>query len=125
MTFRNILLAWLVAMGPFVLSYSAAAAATREKIELKVLYAGHPGTDREKEFIEFLRLHFTEASTADLAKFTATSAGEFDVVLLDYDGDGFKSPMPAISGNYTKPTVTLSVTGGLICSQLRLKTGYM
>lgn len=104
---------------------SASAQPQPAKIDLKVLYAGHPGSDREKEFVEFLKQHFTEVSTDDLAKFTGASAGKFDVVLLDYDGDGFKSPMPNISGNYTKPTVTLSVTGGLLCSRMRLKTGYM
>ena len=47
------------------------------------------------------------------------------MAILDYDGDGrFNAPQPNLSQNYAHATVTVGVVGGLIGSQLRLKTGY-
>ncbi|MGA3267107.1 MAG: hypothetical protein ABSE16_09815 [Verrucomicrobiota bacterium] len=100
-----------------------AQAALTNKLPLHVLYAGHPGSGREADFVAFLKEHFREVSTTDAAQFTGHRM--FDVVLVDYDGDGFKAPRPALPDAYTRPTVTLGVMGGLLCSQHRLKTGYM
>jgi len=97
------------------------------KIAMRILYAGHPGSDREKDFVEFLSKYFTQVETGDLATFSDRSADRFDVAILDYDGDGmdaFKFPRPKLSQNYAHATVTVGVAGGLIGSQLRLKTGY-
>jgi hypothetical protein len=97
------------------------------KIAMRILYAGHPGSAREKDFVNFLRKHFTQVQTGDLATFNDKSADGFDVAILDYDNDGmdaFKFPRPKLSPNYAHATVTVGVAGGLICSQLRLKTGY-
>jgi len=97
------------------------------KIAMRVLYAGHPDSAREKDFVEFLGKYFTQVRTGDLATFSDKSAKGFDVTILDYDGDGtaaFKFPRPKLSLNYARATVTVGVAGALICSQLRLKTGY-
>lgn len=96
-----------------------------EKIPLRVLYAGHPGSPRETEFLTFLKQYFRQVTTADLAQFAPKDAAESDVVLLDYDGDGFKAPRPALPNDYARPTVHLGVAGGLLASQLGLKTGYL
>ncbi len=95
-----------------------------KKIGLRVLYAGHPGSAREKDFIEFLEEHFVKVGKGDLAKFEEEQAKDFDVVILDYDGGGFKSPRPRIDRGYTRSTVTVGVTGAFICGNLGLKTDY-
>ena len=95
------------------------------KIALRLLYAGHPGSAREREFVEFLGQHFQEVKTGDWSRFNGSQATGFDVVILDYDGDGFKVPQLSLSPTYTRPTMTLSVAGGLLCGRLQLKPGYM
>jgi hypothetical protein len=93
-------------------------------VAMRILYAGHPGSAREKDFVEFLGKHFTQVQTGDLATFGDKSADGFAVAILDYDGDGFKAPHPNLSQNYARATVTVGVAGAFIGNQLRLKTGY-
>ena len=69
--------------------------------------------------------YFREVNTGDLARFNAGQAADADVILFDYDGDGFKAPRPSLPTDYARPTVTIGVAGGLFCSQRGLKTGYM
>jgi len=95
------------------------------KIELRILYAGHAGSGREKEFVDFLGQHFKAVQAVELLSFKPDQAEGFDVVLMDYDGDAFKTRFPAIPKTYTRPTVTLGKAGSMICSQMRLKTGYL
>ena len=99
--------------------------AANEKIPLHVLYAGHPGAKRTSDFVQFLKEHFTEVDTADLGQIQLGRKLGADVVLLDYDGDGFKAPRVSFPKGYSQPTLTIGVVGGLICSQNRLKTGYL
>jgi hypothetical protein len=97
------------------------------KIPMRILYAGHPDSDREKDFVAFLGKYFTQVETGDLATFSDKSANGFDVAILDYDGggkDAFSFPRPKLPQNYARATVTVGVAGAMICSQLRLKTGY-
>ena len=96
-----------------------------DKINLRILYAGHPGSKREKEFIQFLTSHFSKVATGDLATFQESQAENFDVIILDYDGDGFNAPRPQLSSEYAKPTMTVGVAGAFICSKMSLKTGYL
>ncbi len=121
---------WLLGLGmtlllmPFV-PCAVAQGQAEQKQNLSIFYAGHPGSDREKDFLQFLRAHFRQVDSGDLAKFDGSQAARSDVVLLDYDGDGFKAPHPKLPANYSRPTLTLGVAGALICSQLGLKSGYM
>ncbi len=94
-------------------------------IDLKVLYAGRPGSDRQKDFVAFLSKHFKQVTTGDLVEFNDGGAEAVDVVIFDYDGESSESPMPDISDDYSAPTITLSVVGANICSELELATGYM
>ena len=96
-----------------------------EKMNVRVLYAGHPDSAREKDFVTFLRHHFSIVQRGNLAKFRSTDAKDFDVVILDYDGDGFKAPRVRLPRTYTRPTVTVGVVGAFICGQIGLKTGYL
>jgi len=99
--------------------------AVAEMGKLRLLYVGHPGSDREKDFAQFLGQHFATVKTGDLKAFTDKDADGFDVTILDYDGDGFKAPRPKVSLGFSHPLVTVGVAGGLMCSQWGLKTGYM
>jgi hypothetical protein len=93
--------------------------------ELRILYAGHPGSEREKDFADFLRQYFATVETGDLAPFDGSQSEGFDVTILDYDGDGFKAPRPRLAEGFSRPLLTVGVPGGLMCSQWRLKTGYL
>lgn len=117
-----------------------------EKSKLRLLYVGHPGSDREKEFVQFLGQHFETVKTADLAAFDRKVFADkdmegSDVAILDYDGDGFKAPRPMLAPRFldngsggrpfpegswlTRPVITVGVAGGLMASQAGLKTGYL
>ncbi len=96
-----------------------------EKSSLRILYVGHPGSEREGDFVEFLREHFVLVETGDLAKFREGQTEGFDVTILDYDGDGFESPKPGLSREYSRSTVTVGVVGAFICDSAQLKTGYL
>jgi hypothetical protein len=124
----------------------SATAPTAEPSQLRILYVGHPGSDRERDFVQFLGQHFATVKTADLSAFAGKPFADkdmagFEVAILDYDGDGFKGPrariMPrfpedvsrgprGLEGSWlTRPLITVGVTGGLIASQAGLKTGYL
>ena len=96
-----------------------------EKIDLRILYAGEPGSEREREFLGFLREHFVEVGEADLRKFGESQAKGFDVVILDWDGKDLRAPRPRLPQNYARATVTLGVPGAMICGNLGLKSGYL
>ncbi|MHC4656220.1 MAG: hypothetical protein ACYS91_14570, partial [Planctomycetota bacterium] len=91
----------------------------------RILYVGHPAGDREKDFVRFLTEHFSQVRTDDLANFKENQTEGFDVIIMDYDGDGFKAPRPRLSSEYTRPTVTVGVAGAHICDSMSLKTGYL
>lgn len=92
---------------------------------LRILYAGHPGSDREKDFVDFLAKHFDTVETGDLKAFKESDAEGFDVTILDYDGDGFKAPRPRLSQSFARPVITMGVAGAFISGSLDLKTDYL
>lgn len=120
---RLILTAWMILA---MTGICCAQVTQPAKVDLRVYYAGHVGSQREAEFAGFLREHFREVKTGDLASFDGRQADGFDVVLMDHDGDGFHTPcpLPTLSDDYTRPTLTIGVAGAFICSQRHLKTGY-
>jgi len=99
------------------------------KIGLRILYAGHQGSVRERDFINFLAKYFVEVRTAELTKFTAKQSIGFDVMILDYDRDNTGNVpellLADLSKDYSRSTVTVGVTGALLCDRLKLKTGYL
>jgi hypothetical protein len=95
-----------------------------DKIPLRILYAGKPGSAREADFVAFLKQHFREVNTARRAGLTAEEAAKPDVILLDWDGDGFKAPQRRLPEDFAGPVVTIGVAGGLWSSGRSLKTGY-
>jgi uncharacterized lipoprotein YehR (DUF1307 family) len=100
-------------------------AGASEKINLRILYAGLPNTDRAKDFVDFLTKHFKQVETTDYNTFTGDETADFDVAVIDYDGVQFRAPRPKVSRRYTRATVTMGVPGAFICSNLSLKTGYL
>lgn len=96
-----------------------------EKANFCILYVGHPGSDRESDFVMFLKPHFKEIKTTDLGSFKEEQAADCDVAIFDYDGDGFKAPQQRLSERYTRATITVGVAGAFICSNRGLKTGYL
>ena len=98
---------------------------TSEKIDLRILYAGLPNTDRAKDFVDFLTRHFQQVETTDYNTFTGSHTADFDVAIIDHNGVGFRTPVPNISRQYSRATVTVGVPGAFLCSRLSLKTGYL
>jgi hypothetical protein len=114
-----------VTAGPAGASPQAAIAPMQLNRGLKILYAGRPGSDREKDFVSFLKKYFDTVQTGNLKTFKETDTQGFDVTLLDWDWNEFKGPRPQVSEGFSRPLITLGVPGGLISSQWRLKTGYL
>jgi hypothetical protein len=93
---------------------------------LKILYAGRPGSDREKDFVGFLKKHFDVVQTGNLETFKETDTQGFDVTLLDWDWNVLNaaSPCPTVSPSFSRPVMTFGVPGGYMCKRWRLKTEY-
>lgn len=98
---------------------------TTEKIDLSILYAGLLGTERAKDFTDFLSEHFKEVKTTDYMTFTGSEPGTFDVAIIDHNGLGFNTPMPKVPSLYSRAAVTLGVPGAFLSMRLNLKTGYL
>ncbi len=96
-----------------------------EKIGLRILYAGLPKTERSKDFVEFLKKHFKQVETADYNAFTEDKTNGFDVTIIDYDGQNTRAPLPSISRQYSRATVTIGSPGAKLGNRLSLKTGYL
>jgi hypothetical protein len=112
-----------------------------EPIRLNVLYAGNPGSDREKDFKAFLSEHFATVGTADYRKFKDEGARGYDAVILDWtsiyprDNDGkilakidrinSPDPLPAISEGYDRPTILIGAAGGFATRRLGLKIDWL
>ena len=92
---------------------------------LRILYAGRPGSDREKDFVGFLKKHFDVVQTGDLQRFQEADTQRVDVTILDYDGDGLKAPLLKLSPRFSRPLLTVGVVGARMCRQWGLKTCYM
>ena len=127
---RNFIV-WLFAACLMLLLMPATGALGQadQKLNLSVFYAGHPGSAREADFLQFLSAHFRQVESGDLAKFDGSQAAKSEVVLMDYDGEATDvmehGPRPKLPDNYSRPTITIGVIGGMIANQLGLKTGYM
>jgi hypothetical protein len=92
---------------------------------LRILYAGRPGSDREKDFVGFLKKHFDVVRTDNLETFKEADTQGFDVTHLDWDWNDLQGPRPAVSERFSRPVITLGVPGGMLNRQWKLKTGYL
>ena len=104
-----------------------------------MLYAGNPGSAREKDFVSFLGEHFQEVGTAHYSKFTEADAEGYDVVLFDWtsiyprDEDGkikekfdrLNSPTPPkLSEDFDRPSILIGAAGGFLAQPLHLKIDW-
>ena len=96
-----------------------------EKIELRILYAGLPNTERSKDFVEFLTRHFKLVESTDYNTFVESKTAGFDVTIIDYDGKDTRAPLPSISREYSRATITVGSPGAKLGNRLSLKTGYL
>jgi hypothetical protein len=128
---------WLALAAVLALTSAARAG---EPIDLKVLYAGNLGSDREKDFKAFLSEHFARVGTTDYRKFKDESAKGYDVVILDWtsiyprdengkilakiDGLNSPDPIPTLSEGYDRPTILIGAAGGFVAQTLRLKIDW-
>ena len=87
----------------------------------RVLYAGVPGTERERAFLEFLRGSFTTVGNVELAKLSADATRGYDVVVADgprmypMDQDStLPSAGVSLGASFTRPIVMISAAGGQV-----------
>ena len=85
--------------------------------DLAVLYAGTPGSPREREFLEFLSGRFVRVHAVPLPRLTAVAAEPYDVVIADWDR-GFADPKGRelfrgrIEDDFRKPLIAIGAVGG-------------
>ncbi|MGO8927801.1 MAG: hypothetical protein ACLQU3_13045 [Limisphaerales bacterium] len=122
----------ILAEGFFVQATSVAGKVdtASSKIDLRVIYFGHPQSPRAKDFVGFLEKHFSKVGQGDLDTFRESEAAGYDVTILDYDElkvvtNYIQMPKTIVSKQYLRPTVTIGATGALVCERLGLKTGYL
>jgi hypothetical protein len=130
---------WMIAAA-FALLALATPARAGEPIDLKVLYAGNPGSDREKDFKTFLEDHFAKVGTTDYEKFTEGEAKSYDVVIFDWtsiyprDEHGkipqqlseLKSPTPPqLAPEFGRPAILIGAAGGSMAGPLKLKIDWL
>ena len=123
----------ILAAEAFLASATSAAGgvdSASPKIELRVIYFGHPQSPRAKDFMGFLEQHFSKVGQGDLDTFRESEGAGYDVTILDYDEvkvvtNYIQMPKAIVSKQYRRPTVTIGATGALVCGRLGLKTGYL
>lgn len=104
--------------------------APKGKIDLRILYAGMPGTARQKDFVSFLSKHFVAVKSVDFSTFTEEQAAGSDVVILDKDGIQWASrggnPLSnlRLPETYTRATLSLGIPGSFLYDRMGLKPGY-
>jgi len=111
-------------------SFAGGVDTASPKIDLRVIYYGHPQSLRARDFVGFLDQHFSKVGQGDLDTFRESEAAGYDVTILDYDEvkvvtNYIQMPKIIVSKQYRRPTVTIGATGALVCGRLGLKTGYL
>jgi hypothetical protein len=105
-------------------------APAEDKISLRILYAGMPGTARQKDYVSFLSRHFVEVKSVDVSSFTQEQASESDVVILDKDGIQWANrggnPLSdlRLPKSYSRATLALGIPGAFLYDRMGLKPGY-
>ena len=95
------------------------------KVDLRILYVGLPNTERQKDFVDFLREHFEQVDTADYNTFTEEQTKDCDVAIFDKDGLEWKPLDINVSGYYSRATVSIGVPGAYWVRKVSSKMGYM
>jgi hypothetical protein len=122
---RIVLVATIAVLCLALTCSAASAGGTDPGKNIRILYVGHPGSDREKDFVDFLSKHFGTVAKGDLGAFKESQSNGYDVTIMDYDGDFLKAPRPNISQGFSHPILAVGAVGALVGRSLGLKTGYM
>jgi len=98
------------------------AKSAADATDLSILYAGAPGGEREKHFVEFLEEWFPGVQTISLEALTSKVAEPFDVVVADwmphYKNGSYEQgtdPKAHLDPRYSKPTICIASVGSVIC----------
>ena len=109
------------------------------RIDLRVLYAGNPDSERMQDFERFLNEHFAKVTTADYREFTPETANDYDVVIFDwtsiyprdangkvtFDVAGISSPKPPkLDRTFDRPVVMIGAAAGSIANQLQIAINW-
>lgn len=100
-------------------------AGTSQNLDLRVLYVGLPDTERQTDFVEFLRQHFRQVDTADYNTFKEEQTKDCDVAIFDKDGLEWKSLDIRVSSQYSRSTISIGVPGAFWCRTVSSRMGYM
>ena len=95
------------------------------KLGLRILYVGLPNTERQKDFVEFLREHFEQVGTADYNDFNEEQTKDCDVAIFDKDGLEWKPLDINVSGYYSRATMSIGVPGAFWVRKVSSNMGYM
>jgi hypothetical protein len=110
------------------------SASAADKIDLRVLYAGNPGSDRKEDFVAFLKQYFAHVGTIDFRRFKPGEATAYDVIIFDWTsiterpadgelarGGSVTIPVSQVTADFDRPAILVGAAGGEIASRLRLK----
>jgi hypothetical protein len=121
----------------FTLSLLVGKSLADDRISLRVLYCGDPGSEREADFKAFLEKYFTSVTVAEKPEFKEEQAKDSDVVIFDWTNvykngrmDDEKmsrlyKAIPILSKDYARPTILIGQRGGLIANPLQLKINWL
>jgi hypothetical protein len=119
---------------------AGAAAPAEERMGLKVLYAGNPGSGRAKDFTAFLEKHFAKVGATDFGKFKEEEARDYDVVIFDWTsiyardkngkinesgGNIAMPPGPRLSQDFARPAILIGAAGGEMANGLGIKINWL
>ncbi len=137
------MLRWICPLICWVAACGVEAAGADEPGRLKVLYAGNPGSDRERDYVDFLKQTFARVDAVDYRAFREDMADGHDVVIFDWTsidkrdaagrkidlesaegGMNYPKPTPHLSEGYSRPTILIGGPGERVVRPLRLKIDW-
>ena len=98
------------------------ASVRRDKIDIKVLFAGDPETERTKDFLAFLGRHFSQVRFADIEKHSNEGSAGHDVIILD--SANYRTKTHGLSRDDGRPTILVGTFGGMLGSRWKLRTNW-
>jgi hypothetical protein len=107
-----------------------------EPIRLTVLYTGNPGSERQREFTNFLEGYFDRVDSLDLRDFRDEKAAGYDVIIIDWTSIFPRDPAgkllepvkkliwpkgATVAQAYNRPTILVGAVGVELVRPLQLK----
>lgn len=97
----------------------------RRLLDLSVIFAGTPGSDRTRAFEQFLLDHFSTVQVVDRDTWNPQDGAQADVVVLDWpqEREPVRKPLGELC-NWSTPTVLLGSAGMNLGRVWNVKGGY-